>query len=75
MQGEYKFSTKVFFEKCKQICNFLRISFHWLKNPLMENFSFLCSEYCMMIFIFSIWEKFNDQIITTFIVLDSARNG
>ena len=35
-----KFSIKDNFSKCDQICGFLRIWSHLLKNPLMENFIF-----------------------------------
>ena len=35
-----KFSVKDFFNKCDQICSFLRIWSHLLKKPLMENFIF-----------------------------------
>ena len=34
-----KFSIKDFFSKCDQICSFLRIWSHLLKNLLMGNFS------------------------------------
>ena len=35
-----KFSIKYFFSKCDQICSFLRIWSHLLKNSLMKNFIF-----------------------------------
>ena len=35
-----KFSIKEFFSKCDQICSFLRILSHLLKNSSMENFIF-----------------------------------
>ena len=39
-----KFSIKDFFSKCDQICSFLWIWSHLLKNSLMENFIF-CAVY------------------------------
>ena len=42
-----KFSIKDFFSKCDQIRSFLRIWSHLRKKPLMENFIFLCSSYCI----------------------------
>ena len=38
-----KFSIKDFFSKCDQICSFLRVWSHLLKESLLENFNFLCS--------------------------------
>ena len=35
-----KFYIKNFFSKCDQICSFLRIWSHLLKNSLMKNFIF-----------------------------------
>ena len=40
-----KFSIKDFFSKCEQIRSFLRIWSRLLKESLMENFIFLCSEW------------------------------
>ena len=39
-----KFSIKDFFNKCDQICSFLWIWSHLLKNSFMENFIF-CAVY------------------------------
>ena len=36
-----KFSIKDFFNKCDQICNFLRIWSHLMKKSLIENFIFV----------------------------------
>ena len=44
-----KFSIKDFFSKCDQICSFLRIWSHLLKETLMENFTF-----CAVVFLFTI---------------------
>ena len=38
-------SVKGFFSNCDQICSFLRICSHLLRNSLMENFIFLCRVY------------------------------
>ena len=40
-----KFSIKDFSIKCDQIRSFLLICSHLLKNSLMENFIFVCSEW------------------------------
>ena len=45
-----KFSIKDFLSKCDQICSFLLIWSHLLKKSLMENFIFLCSVWCIIIF-------------------------
>ena len=52
-----KFSIKDFFSKCHQIRSFLRIRSHLLKKFLMENFIFLCSDYCKE------YSKFNTSLI------------
>ena len=37
---KWKFCIKDFFSKCDQICSFLRIWLHLLKESLMKNFIF-----------------------------------
>ena len=44
LHKKMNFSIKDFFSKCDQICSFLQIWSHLLKNPLMENFIF-CAVY------------------------------
>ena len=41
-----KFSIKIFFNKCDQICRKLRIWSHLLKKSLIENI--LCSVFCLL---------------------------
>ena len=48
---------------------------HLLKKSSMENFSFSCSDYCMIIFIFRPSGKFNGQIRSSFIAFDSLHSG
>ena len=64
-----KFSIKDFFNKCEQICSFLRIWLHLLKNSLMENFNFcaVCQPYkCLVVFKFCV-RLFQNKMLLFFI--------
>ena len=50
-----KFSIKNFLSKCYQICSFLRIWSHLLKESLMENFiSYTVCISCLLVFLLNI---------------------